>query len=207
VVQVNNKPQYLVFCSRSGHLVSKCLYLSVESVNGLARCGFPSPALPQTLCKLGLAVPLSPSLKGSSHGGSVQGAETVQLGGGTVGVVEKGPGNVGRKNRGRSYCSNCDLLVQYAHDADSARPQPVKHHMLPLFVTVKSRTHSVTRSAHLRALRKDLEARLKALCIPDRLVHTPSFKVVSGDGSHVRLRWLRDTVLWQCPRPFLRSVR
>lgn len=110
VVQVNNKPQYLVFCWRSRHLPLKRLYLSVESVNGLARCGLPSLALPQTLCKLELAALFSPSLKPSRTLPQVQGAETVQFGDETVGVVDNGPGNVGSKNHGGSYCSNCDLL-------------------------------------------------------------------------------------------------
>jgi hypothetical protein len=41
VVHVNNKPQYLVFCSPSRHQLSKQRQLPVESANSLVERGFP----------------------------------------------------------------------------------------------------------------------------------------------------------------------
>jgi hypothetical protein len=46
VVQVNNKPQHLVFCLHSRHLLSKQREMPVESSNGLTGRGFRPTGLP-----------------------------------------------------------------------------------------------------------------------------------------------------------------
>jgi hypothetical protein len=138
VVQVNNKPQYLVFCSRSGHLLAKPRHLPVESVIGLVRRGFPSPALPQNLCTLGVAAlfcPLS-SLVDPAAGFKVQKQGNL---GRNCGSCGQRAGKCRREEPRRPLLlklrlARNHLLVQDAHNQDSGRYGDIEHNV---FSTLK----------------------------------------------------------------------
>jgi hypothetical protein len=88
VVQVNNKPPYLVFCSHSQHLFSKQRRISVESVNSLSGRWLSRAALHPTPGKPEFLPTATSMNKVSLRRDKGQEAETVQFGRLPVRVVE-----------------------------------------------------------------------------------------------------------------------
>ena len=80
MVRVNNKPQYLVFCSHSRHLLSKHGHLACGKLKRPCRTRVRRSGMPQNQCQTRLW-PLRPLSypKPSPVPSPIQGAETVQM--------------------------------------------------------------------------------------------------------------------------------